>query len=94
MCNKLCALSDDDRSRCNTQARSTDAKLLTTQYTNDLLWRVTVIEFLLFTARCYAIRGTSRGPVSVCLCLSQVGVLLKGLNVAKLKQHHTIDQGV
>ena len=34
------------------------------------------------------IRGTSRGPVSVCLCLclSQVGVLLKRLNVGSHKQ--------
>jgi len=36
--------------------------------------------------------GTSHGPVSVCLCLSQVGVLLKGLNVGSQKQHHTIAQ--
>ena len=44
------------------------------------------------------IRGTSHGPVSVCLCLSvsvcvcllQVGVLLKRLNVGSHKQHHTI----
>jgi len=36
--------------------------------------------------------GTSHGPVSVCLCLSQVGVLLKGLNVGSQKQRHTIAQ--
>ena len=46
------------------------------------------------------IRGTSHGPVSVCLsvcvcvCLSQAGVLLKRLNVGSHKQHHTIVQGV
>ena len=48
------------------------------------------------------IRGTSRGPVSVrlsvCLsvsvCLSQVGVLLKRLNVGSHKQYHTIAQGL
>jgi len=44
------------------------------------------------------IRGTSHGPVSVrvCLsvCLSQVGVLLKRLNVGSHKQHHTIAQGL
>ena len=34
------------------------------------------------------IRGTSRGPVSVCLCLSQLGVLLKRLNIGSDKQHH------
>ena len=33
------------------------------------------------------IRGTSHGPVSVCPCLSEVGVLLKRQNVHK--QHHT-----
>ena len=39
-------------------------------------------------------RGTSHGPVSDCLsttvCLSQLGVLLKRLNVRSHKQHHTI----
>ena len=44
------------------------------------------------------IRGTSHGPGSVCVCvclsvLSQVGVLLKRLNKASHKQHHTIAQG-
>ena len=32
--------------------------------------------------------------VSVCLCLSQVGVLLKWLNVGTRKQRHTIAQGL
>ena len=36
-------------------------------------------------------RGTSHGPVSV--RLSQVGVLLKWLNVGSHKQHHTIAHG-
>ena len=46
------------------------------------------------------IRGTSHGPVSVyvCLsvsvCLSQAGVLLKRQNVGSQKQHHTIPQGL
>jgi len=41
----------------------------------------------------------SHGPVSVCVCLSvcqcmtQVGLLLKRLNTGSHKQHHTIDQG-
>jgi len=41
-------------------------------------------------------RDTCHGLVSVCLslCLSQVGVLLKWLNVGSHKQHHTIAQGV
>jgi len=32
--------------------------------------------------------------LSVCLCLSQVGVLLKRLNVGSQKQHRTIAQGL
>jgi len=40
------------------------------------------------------IRGTSHGPVSVSVCLSQVGVLLKRLNVGSHKQHHTIALGL
>jgi len=45
-------------------------------------------------------RGTSHGLVSVsvdlsvCLCLSQVGVLLKRLNRGSHTQHHTIAQGL
>ena len=38
------------------------------------------------------IRGTSHGPVSV--RPSEVGVLLKRLNVGSRKQHHTIAQGL
>ena len=38
------------------------------------------------------IRATSHGPVSV--CLSQVGVLLKRLNVGSQKQDRTIAQGL
>jgi len=42
------------------------------------------------------IRGTSHGPVSVRPSVrpSQVGVLLKRLNVGSHKQHHTIVQGI
>jgi len=46
------------------------------------------------------IRGTSHGHVSVCLSVrpsvrpSQVGVLLKRLNVESYKQHHTTAQGL
>ena len=58
---------------------------------------------LVFTARCYAsaVLAThtykiSCVPPSVCLSvrLSQVGVLLKWLNVGSHKQHHTIVQGL
>jgi len=46
------------------------------------------------TARCYAsaVLAMALCP-SVCVCLSQVGVLLKRLNVGSQKQHHTIAQG-
>jgi len=50
------------------------------------------------------IRGTCHGPVSVCLSVrpsvrlsvlpSQVGVLLKRLNIGSHKQHHTIALGL
>ena len=44
-----------------------------------------------FTARCYASVVLAMG---LCLCLSQVGVLLKQQNVGSHKQHHTIPQGL
>jgi len=61
---------------------------------------VTVVQFRRKMTNFYramlCIRGTSHGPVSVCLsvCLSQVGVLLKQLNTGSHKQHHTIAQGL
>jgi len=60
-------------------------------------------QFLLnFYRAMLCIRGTSHGPVSVCLsvsvcvcvCLSQVGVLLKRLNIGSNKQNLTISQGL
>jgi len=57
----------------------------------------TVSSPVFYRAMLY-IRGTSHGPVSVCLsvcvCLSQAGVLLKRQNVGSHKQHHTIPQGL
>jgi len=49
--------------------------------------------FVVFTARCYA---SAVLTVALCpsVCLSQVGVLLKRLNVGSHKQHHTIPQGL
>jgi len=50
-----------------------------------------------FTARCYASTVLAMGlcpSLSVCLCLSQVGVLLKRLIVGSHNQHHTIAQGL
>jgi len=54
------------------------------------------MEILGFYRAMLCIRGTSHGPVSVRLsvCPSQVGVLLKRLNVGSHKQHHTIAQGL
>ena len=54
---------------------------------------VTDFRFLhLYYHAMLCIRGTSHGPVSVrpSVCLSQVGVLLKRLNVGSHKQQHTI----
>jgi len=49
----------------------------------------------IFTARCYATAVLAMGLcLSVCVCLSQVRVLLKRLNVGSHKQHHTIAQGL
>jgi len=49
---------------------------------------------MIFYRAMQCIRGTSHGPVSVsvsvCVCLSQAGVLLKRQNVGSHKQHHTI----
>ena len=53
-----------------------------------------VSRFNRFYRAMLCIRGTSHGPVSVCLCLSQAGVLLKRQNVESQKQHHTIPQGL
>ena len=51
-----------------------------------------------FTARRYAsaVYAVALCPscLSVCLCLSHVGVLLKRLNVGSHKENHTIAQGL
>ena len=48
--------------------------------------------------RCYramlCIRGTIATALCPSVCLSQVGVLLKRLNIGSHKQHHTIVHGV
>jgi len=56
---------------------------------------------LLFTARCYAsvvlamaLCLSVRPSVCLSVCLSQVGVLLKRLNVGSNKQNHTVAQGL
>jgi len=53
------------------------------------------LEKMVFTARCYASAVLAMGLCpSVCLsvCPSQVGVLLKRLNIGSHKQHHRIAQ--
>jgi len=71
---------------------------LCTVYTNSLRMDHTFVSgaALSFYRAMLCIRGTSHGPVSVCvcLCLSQSGVLLKRQNVGSHKQHHTIPQGL
>jgi len=45
----------------------------------------------LFTAQCYASEVLDMGLcLSLCICLSEVGVLLKRLNRGAHKQHHTV----
>jgi len=58
--------------------------------------RVNVSNFSSFYRAMLCIRGICYGPVSVCLsvCPSQVGVLLKRLNIESYKQHRTIPQGL
>jgi len=56
----------------------------------------TLLIFLSFYRAMLCIRGTSHGPVSVRLSVrpSQVGVLLKRLNVGLHKQHHTVTRAI
>jgi len=53
------------------------------------------LVYRFFTARCYAsaVLAMALCP-SVSVCLSQVGVLLKRLNVGSHEEHHTIAQGI
>ena len=56
-------------------------------------YRTTFTSMLFFTARCYAsaVLATALCPS---VCPSQVGVLLKRLNVGSHKQHRTIAKGL
>ena len=67
----------------------------------QFMWPVyRCIYFAPFYRAMLCVRGTSHGPVfvsvclSVCVCLSQAGVLLKRQNVGSHKQYHTIAQGL
>ena len=67
----------------------------TLKCTNGLImlaFHCAVVNFHAFYRAILCIRSTSHGPVSV--RLSQVGVLLKRLNVRSHKQHRTIAQGL
>jgi len=80
-------------------SRSPDALQVSTQVLDPTLewWESISINQSIyrFTARCNASAVLAMGLcLSVCLCLSQVGVLLKRLNVGSHKQHHTIAQGI
>jgi len=62
---------------------------------------VTLVIMSSFTARCHASAVLAMGLypclrlcLSVSVCLSQVGILLKRQNVGSHKQHHTIPQGL
>ena len=62
----------------------------------DLVQYIVLVESI-FTARCYASAVLAMALcLSVCLSVrpSQVGVLLKRLNVGSHKQHHTIVHGL
>jgi len=65
--------------------RELDHYRVRAQYSNILSATVAIS----FYRAMLCIRGTSDGPVSVSVCLSQVGVLLKWLNRGSNKQHHT-----
>jgi len=56
-----------------------------------------VSYFIFITARRYAsaVFAMALCPsVCVCVCLSQVSVLLKRLNIGSYKQHHTVAQEI
>jgi len=72
--------------------KSTDPQPLTT-----CVEKLMKFAHLVFTARCYASAVLAMGlcpSVSVSVCLSQAGVLLKRQNIESHKQHHTIPQGL
>jgi len=61
----------------------------------DLKIHALLFMALIFTVRCYACTVPAMGLCpSVCLCVSQISVLLKRLNTGSQKQNHTIAQGL
>ena len=73
------------------------ARLSNVGFNQQLVVRPSVCPSVCFTARCYAsaVLAIALCP-SVCPSVrpSQVGVLLKRLNIGSHKQHHTIVQGL
>ena len=72
------------------------ARLSNVGFNQQLVVRPSVCPSVCFYRAMLCIRGTSHSPVSVCLPVrpSQVGVVLKRLNIGSHKQHHTIVQGL
>jgi len=58
---------------------------------NNIIINSSSYDSMVFTARCYA---SAVLAVRLCLRLSQVGVLLKRVNVGSHKQSRTIAQGL
>ena len=102
-CSKLRAFAEGDGRFTSPNGHSVIKLHVNTLFL--ILWSYTMIRVISgeqkwslrdFYRAMLCIRGTSHGPVSVRLsvCLSvrpsQVGVLLKRLNVGSHKQHHTI----
>ena len=56
------------------------------------VWVCRTLYAFCFYCASYALRGICHGHVSMCLCLSQVGVLLKWLNIGTRKQPRMIAQ--
>ena len=76
----------------NTCRRCMNLKV--TQLYLSLFLRYTYYLGATFYCAMLCIRGTSHGPMSVCVCLSQAGVPLKRQNVGSHKQHNTMPQGL
>ena len=102
LCQNLCTNSKHSRTRLSYRIDVSHKCLCTSRFLYMGYFSVLIGKIksrLVFTARCFrmlCIRGTSHGPVSVSVCvrLSQVGVLLKQLNVGSHKQNHTIAHGL
>jgi len=91
--NASCSFVNTQHNKKLSYRRGT-ARCVSTVLTVDGSSAMTIWHFVHFYRAMLCIRSTSHGPVSDCLCLSQVGVLLKRLNVGWHNQNHTIAQGL